>query len=50
MSRDLSGEFQEGPLSDFLNEVRAQAGKKLSEAQAQLLTAAANDIRAQLGC
>ena len=39
-----------GALSDFLNEVRAQAGKKLSVAQAQQLTAAANDIRAQIGC
>ena len=37
-------------LSAFLNEVRAQAGKKLNEAQAQQLTAAANDIRAQIGC
>jgi hypothetical protein len=37
-------------LSAFLNEVRAQAGKKLTEAQAQQLTAAANDIRAQIGC
>jgi FIMAH domain-containing protein len=37
-------------LSDFLNEVRAQAGQKLTEAQAQQLTAAANDIRAQIGC
>jgi hypothetical protein len=34
----------------FLNEVRAQAGNKLTEAQAQQLTAAANDIRAQIGC
>jgi hypothetical protein len=30
--------------------VRAQAGKKLTEAQAQQLAAAANDIRAQIGC
>jgi hypothetical protein len=37
-------------LSAFLNEVRAQAGNKLTEAQAQQLTAAANDIRAQIGC
>jgi hypothetical protein len=37
-------------LSAFLNEVRAQAGHKLTEAQAQQLTAAANDIRAQIGC
>lgn len=37
-------------LSAFLNEVRAQAGKKLTEAQAQQLTAAANAIRAQIGC
>ena len=37
-------------LSDFLNEVGAQAGKKLTEAQAQQLTAAANNIRARIGC
>jgi len=37
-------------LSAFLNEVQAQSGKKLSVAQAQKLTAAANDIRAQIGC
>ena len=37
-------------LLAFLNEVRAQTGKKLTEAQAQQLTAAANDIRAQIGC
>jgi hypothetical protein len=37
-------------LLAFLNEVRAQAGNKLTEAQAQQLTAAANDIRAQIGC
>ena len=37
-------------LSAFLNEVRAQTGKKLTEAQAQQLTAGANDIRAQIGC
>jgi hypothetical protein len=37
-------------LTAFLNEVQAQAGKKLTEAQAQQLTAAANDIRAQIGC
>jgi hypothetical protein len=37
-------------LTAFLNEVRAQAGKKLTEAQAQQVTAAANDIRAQIGC
>jgi FIMAH domain-containing protein len=39
-----------GALSAFLNEVQAQAGNKLSEAQAQQLTAAASDIRAQIGC
>ena len=39
-----------GSLSAFLNEVRAQAGNKLSEAQAQQLAAAANNIRAQIGC
>jgi len=37
-------------LSAFLNEVRAQTGHKLTDAQAQQLTAAANDIRAQIGC
>jgi len=37
-------------LSDFLNEVRAQTGKKLTAAQAQQLSAAANDIRALIGC
>lgn len=36
-------------LTAFLNEVRAQTGKKLTEAQAQQLTAA-NEIRAQIGC
>ena len=39
-----------GALSAFVNEVGAQAGNKLSEAQAQQLTAAANDIRALIGC
>jgi hypothetical protein len=39
-----------GALSAFLNEVRAQAGHKLTDAQAQQLTAAANDIRALIGC
>jgi hypothetical protein len=39
-----------GSLAAFLNEVRAQAAKKLTEAQAQQLTAAANDIRVQIGC
>jgi hypothetical protein len=38
-----------GALSDFLNEVRPQSGKKLTEAQAQQLTAAANDIRGVIG-
>ncbi|MGH7823448.1 MAG: FIMAH domain-containing protein [Candidatus Binatia bacterium] len=38
-------------LADFLNQVRAQAGKKkLTAAQAEQLSDAANDIRAQLGC
>lgn len=38
-------------LGDFLNEVRAQTGKKkLTAAQAEQLTGAANDIRTQLGC
>jgi hypothetical protein len=39
-----------GALADFLNEVRAQSGKKLTEAQAQQVTAAANDIRRLIGC
>ena len=38
-------------LADFLNEVRAQMGKKkLTAAQAQQLTDTANAIRTQLGC
>jgi subtilisin-like proprotein convertase family protein len=34
----------------FLNLVKAQTGKKITRAQAMQLTAAANDIRDQLGC
>jgi hypothetical protein len=37
-------------LQDFLNEVRAQAGKKLTTAQAKQLTNRARDIRVRLGC
>jgi hypothetical protein len=37
-------------LRAFLNQVKAQTGKKLTSAQAQQLTDAANDIRTQLGC
>jgi hypothetical protein len=37
-------------LAAFLNDVRAQTGNKLSDAQAQQLSAAANDIRTQIGC
>jgi hypothetical protein len=37
-------------LQAFLNQVRAQNGKKLTSAQAEGLTDAANDIRALLGC
>jgi hypothetical protein len=33
-----------------LNKVQAQAGKKLTPAQAEQLTKATNEIRAQLGC
>jgi hypothetical protein len=39
-----------GSLNAFLNQVRAQKGKKLTDAQADQLTAAANEIRTQLGC
>jgi subtilisin-like proprotein convertase family protein len=39
-----------GSLQAFLNQVKAQTGKKLTEAQAEQLTDAANDIRTQLGC
>jgi hypothetical protein len=37
-------------LQAFLNKVRAQAGKKLTPAQAEQLTTAVNEIRTQLGC
>jgi hypothetical protein len=37
-------------LQAFLNQVNAQTGKKLTAAQAQELTDAANAIRTQLGC
>jgi len=37
-------------LASFLNEVSAQTRKKLTEAQAQQLTEAANELRAELGC
>ena len=37
-------------LQGFLNLVKAQNGKKLTSAQAQQLTDAANDIRTQLNC
>ena len=37
-------------LQAFLNQVRAQNGKKLTSAQAEGLTDTANDIRALLGC
>ncbi|HET7374633.1 MAG TPA: YncE family protein [Gemmatimonadaceae bacterium] len=37
-------------LQDFINEVNAQAGKKISSADAAILIDDANAIRAQLGC
>src|SRR5262249_24100883 len=37
-------------LNAFLNKVQAQTGKKLTPDQADELTSAANQIRAQLGC
>jgi hypothetical protein len=37
-------------LNAFLNKVQAQAGKKLTPEQAEQLTDAANELRAQLGC
>jgi hypothetical protein len=37
-------------MQSFLNLVNAQTGKKITPAQAQQLTDAANDIRTQLGC
>ena len=38
------------PLQAFLNQVKAQTGKKIPSGDAQQLTDAANDIRTQLGC
>jgi hypothetical protein len=37
-------------LDAFINEVNAQAGKKITEAQAGAFTTQANDIKASLGC
>ena len=37
-------------MQDFLNEVKAQAGKKLTAAQANQLISAATQIRTVLGC
>jgi hypothetical protein len=37
-------------LRAFLNQVRAQNGKKLTDAQAEVLTDVANELRALLGC
>jgi hypothetical protein len=37
-------------LKAFVNEVNAQAGKKLTEEEAQLLLAAAEGLMATLGC
>ena len=37
-------------LNDFINEVNAQTGKKISTAVAASLIAQANGIRAALGC
>ncbi len=45
---DLTGACQ--ALDSFLNEVRAQSGKKLTVAQAAALTADANRIKAVIGC
>jgi hypothetical protein len=39
-----------GALGSFVNEISAQAGKKLTTAQAASLTTRANGIRAALGC
>ncbi len=39
-----------GLLNDFLNEVRAQAGKKITDAQAAELITAANQIMGVIGC
>jgi hypothetical protein len=37
-------------LGDFLNQVRAQRGKKLTEEQADTFTSDAEDIIAAIGC
>jgi len=37
-------------LNDFINEVRAQSGNKLTVAQAAAFTGAAAGMRAALGC
>jgi uncharacterized hydantoinase/oxoprolinase family protein len=39
-----------GQLGAFINETSAQSGKKLTEAQANTLIAAAQQIRAVIGC
>ena len=39
-----------GPLGAFANEVRAQAGKDLTEAQAAALLARVAQLRSELGC
>lgn len=39
-----------GKLGAFVNEVQAQSGKKIPTIEAAALVAAANDLRAQLGC
>lgn len=39
-----------GKLGAFVNEVEAQSGKKIPASEAAALVAAANDLKAQLGC
>jgi hypothetical protein len=39
-----------GSLNAFLNQVAAQRGKRLSEAEADDLTTAVNEVGAALGC
>jgi hypothetical protein len=39
-----------GALSAFINEVQAQSGKSITVAQATQFIAAANDVRAEIGC
>jgi hypothetical protein len=48
----LAGNVQDacGTLQGFINEVKAQSGKKLSTTDATALIAAATQIRAALGC